>query len=281
KITIVAAHQTERVQQESLGAELDWVEVRSSEIAMERDYNPECVTGLDDAAYVVFTSGSTGTPNGVVGLHRGAVNRFCWMWKHYPFAAGEVSALKTSSNFVDSVWETFGPLLEGVPSAILSDETVKDHDSLIAALEEAQVTRIVLVPSLLRVLVGSGFDGGRTLPHLRYWTSSGDSLPPDLLERFQEQMPDRTLLNLYGSSEVSADSTAIDVTSLDQPFNVPIGKPIHNTSLYVLDDRMEPTPIGIPGEIYLGGDGLAQGYLFQPELTAERFIPDPYSNIPG
>src|SRR5262249_498487 len=79
----------------------------------------------------------------------------------------------------------------------------------------------------------------------------------------------------------SADSTAIDVSSLDQPFNVPIGKPIHNTSLYVLDDRMEPSPIGIPGEIYLGGDGLAQGYLFQPELTAERFVPDPYSNIPG
>jgi acyl-CoA synthetase (AMP-forming)/AMP-acid ligase II/acyl carrier protein len=168
-----------------------------------------------------------------------------------------------------------------VPSVILPDETVKDHQAFIDALGAAQVTRIVLVPSLLRVLIESDLAPAHRLPHLRYWTSSGESLPPDLLKQFQAQMPDRTLLNLYGSSEVSADSTAIDVSATAHTASVPIGRPIHNTSIYLLDDEMEPVPIGIPGEIYLGGAGLARSYLFRPELTAERFIPDPFSSTPG
>jgi amino acid adenylation domain-containing protein len=231
-------------------------------------------------AYVMYTSGSTGKPKGVLGTHRGAINRFAWMWSTYPFEPGEVCCQKTALSFVDSVWELFGGLLAGVPTAIVDDASVVDTRRFVATLARHSVSRVVLVPSLLDALLDSVDEIAERLPDLRLWVVSGEALPPTLAERFHELLPSRTLVNLYGSSEVAADATWCEVTA-DVGSRVPIGRPIANTSAYVLDDRLRPVPVGARGEIFVGGHGVARGYHDRPALTAERFLPDPFGATPG
>ena len=230
-----------------------------------------------DPVYIMYTSGSTGRPKGVVGLHRGAVNRLAWMWRTYPFLEDEVCCQKTSFTFVDSVAELFGPLLKGVPTVIAPDEVVKDPSRFVDLLESAQVTRLVLVPSLLREVLAVGGLRER-LRHLRICVSSGETLPLDLCRHFLAVLPHATLLNLYGSTEVSADVTCYDTWQLpDDAASVPLGRPIDNTRIYVLDDQLTPVADGEPGELFVAGDGLAQGYWDRPELTAERFLANPFA----
>jgi amino acid adenylation domain-containing protein len=245
-------------------------------IGQESAARPAIPVGSDQLAYVIYTSGSTGTPKGVLGLHGGALNRFGWMWRAYPFRPGEVCCQKTSASFVDSIWEIFGPLLQGVPTVVIPDEVVREPRRLIGMLADHRVTRIVLVPSLLRALLEAEPRLGRRLPHLRLWTSSGEALNRDLVRRFHEARPNAVLLNLYGCSEAAADSTYHEVSEADALGPVPIGHPIDNTEIYILDARREPVPIGVAGEIYIGGLGLARGYLNRPELTAERFLANPF-----
>ena len=246
----------------------------------ENQENPTRETEADSAAYVIYTSGSTGTPKGVVGLHRGAVNRFAWMWSTYPFEANEMSCVKTSLSFVDSVWEVFGPLLKGTPSTIIPDQEAKDPQLLIETLADNHVTRIVLVPSLLKAILDVGPKLQRNLPDLKLWTSSGEPLSRELAERFRQCLPNSKLLNLYGSSEVSADVTCYETRETESSGSISIGRPIHNTQIYLLDSHLQPVPIGISGEIYVGGAGLARGYLNRPQLTTERFIPNAFSDEP-
>ena len=233
----------------------------------------------DHLAYVLYTSGSTGTPKGVLGRHRSAVNRL--NWNPYPFEQGEICCHKTSLNFIDSVWEIFAPLLHGLRTVIISDEIVKDPYRLVQTLSQQQVTRLVLVPSLLRVLLETFPDLQSRLPQLKYWVSSGETLSVELCQRFQERMPQSILINLYGSSEVSADVTWYDTSKNQSLSSIPIGRPISNMQVYVLDAHLQPVPIGVPGELCIGGDGLARGYLNRPELTAEKFIPNPFSSEEG
>ena len=222
--------------------------------------------------YVIYTSGSTGNPKGVEGTHRASMNRFSWMWNTYPFLKGETCCQKTILGFVDSIWEIFGPLLRGVPSVILPDEAVIDPEQLVQLLARHAVTRIVLVPSLLRVILEGVEHIQDRLPKLALWTCSGEVLPVDLAHRFAEVLPNAILLNVYGSSEVAADVTCVDVTRSNQNRLVSIGRPISNVQLFLLDRHLNQVPIGVPGEIYVGGDCLSPGYLRRPELTAERFI---------
>jgi amino acid adenylation domain-containing protein len=245
-------------------------------IGQESAARPAIPVESDQLAYVIYTSGSTGTPKGVLGLHRGALNRFGWMWRAYPFRPGEVCCQKTSASFVDSIWEIFGPLLQGVPTVVIPDEMVREPRRLIGILADHGVTRIVLVPSLLRALLEAEPRLGRRLPRLRLWTSSGEALGRDLVRRFHEALPSAVLLNLYGCSEAAADSTYREVSEADALGPVPIGRPVDNTEIYILDARQEPVPIGVAGEIYIGGLGLARGYLNRPELTAERFLANPF-----
>jgi amino acid adenylation domain-containing protein len=242
----------------------------------------EVGAGSDNVAYAIYTSGSTGLPKGVLGLHRGAINRFRWMWETYPFEPGEVCCQKTALNFVDSIWETFGPLLRGVPLVVIPDAVLKDPATFVDALAESGVTRLVLVPSLLRVLLDTVPDLDRKLPGLKVWATSGEALSPELARRWRERLPGRTLLNIYGSSEVSADVTYHDLSLADEdPWRVPIGRPIANTQIYLLDTHGEPVPTGVAGEVYVGGANLARCYLDRPSLTAERFVPDPFGGEPG
>ncbi|MBV9713363.1 MAG: amino acid adenylation domain-containing protein, partial [Ktedonobacteraceae bacterium] len=234
----------------------------------------------EDPAYMLYTSGSTGTPKGVLGTHRAAINRFNWMWRTYPFADGEVCCQKTTLSFVDSVWEIFGPLLQGIQTVIIPDAVVKDPQQFLKVLAVHSVTRIVLVPSLLRVLLDSETALKERWPALKYCICSGEALPLELARRFQQQMPDCLLLNLYGSSEVAADVTCYEIKGTTRLSCVPIGHPIDNTQIYLLDRNMQLVPIGVPGELYVGGDGLALGYFNRPELTATKFVRHPFSERP-
>ncbi len=253
-----------------------YLDVEAEAILQQPEENPNVDVPLDALAYLTYTSGSTGVPKGVQGLQRGAVNRFNWMWRVYPFRPGEICCQKTYLSFVDSVWEIYGPLLQGVPIVIIPDEVLKDDRRLIQMLGDSQVTRIVLAPSLLRVLLTHD-DLQERLPHLKYWSASGEALPLELAQRFWRVMPDATLLNMYGSSEAAADSIVYEVKPDQDLTTMFIGRPIDNTRVYLLDAHCQPVPIGVPGEIYIGGDGLARGYHGRPDLTAERFIADPFN----
>jgi amino acid adenylation domain-containing protein len=254
------------------------VDRAAQQFAQESEENPRIQMSPKSLAYVIYTSGSTGQPKGVLGLHRGAINRFVWMWNAYPFKSGEVACAKTSLNFVDSVWELFGPVLAGIPTVMIPDEVAKSPHTLIAALAKHQVTRLVLVPSLLRAMLEAEPELMHRLPDLEYWISSGEALSQDLIRRFREIAPERILLNLYGSSEVSADVTCYDSRKADCGEPVLVGRPIANTQIYILDSNLQPVPVGVPGQLCVSGIGLARGYLNRPEQTAERFIPNPFSN---
>ena len=244
---------------------------------LEGDPAPLITNGTaEDLAYIIYTSGSTGVPKGVAGSHRAAINRFEWMWKTYPFSAGETCCQKTALGFVDSVWEILGPLLGGVRSVIIPDELVFDPDAFVDLLARYEMERIVLVPSLLRTMLDVASDIATRLPKLRLWSTSGELLPTDLARRFHEALPAASLLNIYGSSEVTADVTYHEVDRSEDRAPVPIGRPISNAQIFVLDKYKNLVPPLAQGEIHVGGDCLARGYWKQPELTSQRFVPNLY-----
>ncbi len=274
KVSVLLTEEKLRETLPENSAKVVFLDADREAIARQSDRNPGVQVGADSLAYVLYTSGSTGTPKGVLGTHRGAVNR-CY-WNPYLFTEEEICCQKTSLNFVDSVWELFAPLLHGLRTVIIPDKAVKDIPRFVQTLSEQNVTRLVLVPSLLRALLDSFPDLDSRLPKLKYWICSGETLPVQLCQRFREKLPQRVLINLYGSSEVAADVTWYDATQCDRSEGVPIGRAIANTQIYLLDRNWQPVPVGIPGEIYVSGDGLALGYLNRPDLTAEKFISNPF-----
>ncbi len=161
---------------------------------------------------------------------------------------------------------------------IASEDDVLDPERLLTLLAEAGTTRLVLVPTLLGALLDHTPDLGARLRRLRHWTTSGEYLSADLAAQFRQAIPDAILLNLYGSSEVAGDATWHEVREIRDNNPVPIGRPISNTRVYILDSNLEPVPIGVKGQIYVGGDCLADGYWHSPDLTAERFVPDPFES---
>ncbi len=258
-----------------------YLDVQWPEIAENATDNPINANTPEDSAYLLYTSGSTGQPKGVVNSHRASLNRFAWMWREYPFTEGEVCCQKTSLSFGDSIWEIFGPLLQGVPLVIIPDESVKDSHELIATLSINKVTRLVLVPSLLRVILELREDLAQQLSALRYCVSSGETLPVDLAMTFHDRLRHAKLINLYGSSELAADVTCYEIGGAGKLWNIPIGRPIANTRIYIVDTNFQPVPVGVLGEICVGGEGLASCYLNSPRLTSEKFVPDPFSQRPG
>ena len=234
-----------------------------------------------DLAYVIYTSGSTGRPKGVAVEHDQVLNRLHWMWRCYPFQAGEVCCQRTPLNFVDSLWELLGPVLQGVPTAIIPADVGKDPYALVDALATAGTSRIWVVPSLLRAILDAFPELQSDLPKLTFWVTSGEPLSPDLERRFREAVPDGVLYNLYGASE-AWDVTWHDPQSAPHPAGgVSIGRPIDNMRTYVLDGHGQPVPVGMVGELHVGGVGLARGYVNNPELTARTFFADPFSDQPG
>ncbi|MER8504853.1 amino acid adenylation domain-containing protein [Mesorhizobium sp. M0204] len=227
-----------------------------------------------DAAFLVFTSGSTGQPKAVVQTHGALSNRLIWAWQAWPFAADDRSVHKTQLGFVDAIAEILAPVLGGSPLVIAPEETQRDPAALCDLLAAQSVTRLICVPSLLTAILGHIEAAGQELPRLRMVTSSGESLRAELVRSFAERLPHVTLVNLYGSSEVMADIT-VHVCDLARPGDtIPIGTDISGIEIRLLDDRLRPVPVGAIGELYVCGAGLARGYLRNPRETAARFLPD-------
>ncbi|MEV0728030.1 amino acid adenylation domain-containing protein [Polymorphospora sp. NPDC050346] len=238
--------------------------------------DPAPVSTIDSLAAVIYTSGSTGRPKGVAVTGRSMVNRIAWFADERPFGPGEVGVLKTPIGFVDSLWELLGGLLYGVPTVVVPKDTGRDPKALVRVLAAHGVTRLLLVPSLLRMLLLTVDDLAERLPRLTLWISSGEPLSADLARMFVKTMPGRSLHNLYGAAE-GWDSLWPPACGEDELTGaVPVGRPLANVGAHILDRAGQPAPVGVPGELYVGGDCLARGYLGRPDLTAERFLPHPY-----
>ncbi|MFL6138090.1 MAG: non-ribosomal peptide synthetase [Frankiaceae bacterium] len=234
----------------------------------------------DDVAYLLYTSGSTGAPKGVMVEHAGLANRLWWMQDAYPIGPGDVVLQKTPCTFDVSVWELFWPLMMGARLELARPGGHRDPVYLAELIRRAGVSVVHFVPSVLRRFLAElppierADDGG--LPSLRHVVCSGETLPADLRDRLFERIARAALHNLYGPTEAAIDVTAHTCRRDERTPAVPIGAPIANMRCYVLDAGLHPVPIGVPGELYLAGIGLARGYLHRPDLTAERFVPCPF-----
>ncbi|MEV5330010.1 amino acid adenylation domain-containing protein [Nonomuraea sp. NPDC052634] len=230
----------------------------------------------DDVAYVIYTSGSTGRPKGVPNTHGAIANRLDWMQDRFRIGEADVVAQKTPLSFDVSVWELFWPLRCGARLVLATPGGHKDAAYLRKLITTEGVTTAHFVPSMLAVFLAE--NGGAGCGSLRRVICSGEELPADLARRCVAALPAAELHNLYGPTEAAVDVSAWHCRpeTLTSAARVPIGTPIANTTLYVLDAAMSPVPIGVPGELFIGGAGLARGYLNRPALTAERFVPNPY-----
>ncbi|WLE63029.1 amino acid adenylation domain-containing protein [Burkholderia plantarii] len=242
--------------------------------------NPDVKLDGANLAYVIFTSGSTGRPKGVGNRHDGLSNRLVWMQREYGLQRGETVLQKTPFSFDVSVWEFFWPLMVGARLAIAAPGAHRDPAELAKTIVAHRVTTLHFVPSMLQAFVASEAEAAACGTLLKRIVCSGEALPADLRERVANVLPGVGLFNLYGPTEAAIDVTAW--TCVDEAGRaVPIGRPIASTQTWVLDARLNPVPPGVPGELYLGGAGLARGYLGRPDLTAERFVPDPFATVPG
>lgn len=233
----------------------------------------------DSPVYMIYTSGSTGRPKGVVNRHESLYNRLYWMQSMYRLTGDDRVLQKTPFSFDVSVWEFFWPLMFGARIVMAEPGGHRDPDYLKRVILEKRITTIHFVPSMLNVFLEED-DLAAYCGSLRRVFCSGEALPYQTVEKFYKTL-DCEMHNLYGPTEA-----AIDVSywpcSLDYPGNVvPIGKPIANTKLYVLDKHMQLQPIGVPGELCIGGIALAKGYHNREELTRKAFVPDPFAAEPG
>jgi amino acid adenylation domain-containing protein/FkbH-like protein len=232
----------------------------------------EEVTG-DCPAYTIYTSGSTGQPKGVINTHRGIVNRLLWMQEAYNLTPDDRVLQKTPFGFDVSVWEFFWPLLTGACLVIAKPGGHRDSGYLVWTIERERITTLHFVPSMLQVFLEEP-EIERCIS-LRRVICSGEALPLKLQERFFERLSCE-LHNLYGPTEAAIDVSYYACSPDRSLGTVPIGRPIANTRLYILNENGQPVPIGVKGELHIGGVGLARGYLNRPELTSERFIADPF-----
>jgi amino acid adenylation domain-containing protein len=240
--------------------------------------NPKVVVGPSNLAYAIYTSGSSGTPKAVAVEHQSICNRLLWMQQEFPLATTDRVLQKTAYSFDASIWELLLPLLSGAQVVLAKAGGQRDSGYLVALMEQAEVTVLQMVPSMLAVLLDEpGLR--RRCPKLRRVFCGGEALRSELQKRFYDELGEAVeLVNLYGPTEASIDASFRRCSPIDiHRGRVMIGRPIANMQLYVLDQRQRLLPVGASGELYLGGIGVARGYLHRPELTAERFIPSPWS----
>jgi amino acid adenylation domain-containing protein len=225
-------------------------------------------------AYVIYTSGSTGTPKGAMNEHAGVVNRLRWMQAQYSLDVEDRVLQKTPFSFDVSVWEFFWTLMSGASLVVARPQGHQDPVYLKNVIEEAHVTTLHFVPSMLQVFLDSMQSG--SCASVRHVVCSGEELSASLRQKVFDCLPHAHLSNLYGPTEVAIDVTAWECQPREQGSRVPIGRPISNIQMYILDRHSQPVPIGITGEIYIGGIGVGRGYLNRQDMTAQRFLDNPF-----
>lgn len=247
-------------------------------IAQENQKN--CISQVkgENLAYTIYTSGSTGKPKGVMLSHHAICNHMFWMQTTFPLTEKDKVLQKTPFSFDASVWEFYAPLLVGAQLVIARPGGHQDSSYLIETIIQQKITIIQLVPSLLRMLLEAG--GLEKCNSLRNVFCGGEALSVNLQKDFCA-LVNAGLYNLYGPTEACIDSTFWICNRENDQQIVPIGHPIANAQVYLFDESLKLVPIGVPGELYIGGTGLARGYFNRPDLTAERFIPNPFSNEPS
>ncbi len=245
-----------------------------AEEASEQSGAPNATHGPDNLAYAVMTSGTTGKPKSILCPHTGAVNSYWWRFIHLPYGEDEREACN-----IFFVWEILRPLLQGRPAYIIPDDTIYDPRRLIKFLRHNRITRVLFTPSLLgQILNATDETLKKDLSHLRFVYLNGEVVTANLVERFAERLPHVALINDYSISEchdIATMQLQPSAPAAEKKF-APVGRPMSNVRVYILDESLQPVPRGVEGEIYVAGPTLAQGYLKAPELTAERFLPDPF-----
>lgn len=243
------------------------------DIGKESESSLGCEVQAQNLAYIIYTSGSTGKPKGVQISHGAICNRLLWMQSAFPIGESDAVLQKTVFGFDASVWEIFLPLISGARLVLTRPGGEKDSGYLTASIQANQITVLQLVPSMLRVLVEDpDLTNCKTL---RRVFCGGEALPASAVERFWERL-ECELVNLYGPTEATIDATFNRCLPGETRTYAPIGKPIQNMQVHVLNGDLESAAFGVPGELYLAGAGLARGYQHRPDLTAERFVPNPF-----
>ncbi|MCW5981844.1 MAG: amino acid adenylation domain-containing protein [Bryobacteraceae bacterium] len=237
------------------------------------DHNPRSPGSGRNLAYVIYTSGTTGRPKGVMVSHRAVVNHLLWRQRYFALNENDRLLQRASASFDDSVWEFFEPLASGAALVLADPGREGETDYLVDLMARHKVTAACFIPSQLQILLDEPRLTELTL--LRRVTTGAETLPLGVPERFSERLR-ADLFNGYGPTEATVACAYYRCEPVRKLRTVPIGRPIDNARVYVLDRQLEPVPPGVPGELYIGGDGLARGYINQPGLTAERFIPDPF-----
>lgn len=228
----------------------------------------------DDPAYLLFTSGSTGTPKGVVGTQAAMANRLAWQPAMFEVADPDVRLAQGSLAFLDGGLELLAGVIAGAELVIADDEQARDLHALGDLLTDGRIAQVTAVPSAIRVLAR---DERGVLGSVDRWVCSGEPLTADLLDELRSGAPASEIVNSYGTTE----SAGAVVRSVLGTQTLRIGRPMPGVEVYLLDDALRPVPAGVPGEIYLGGVQLAQGYWRRPGLTASRFVANPFASYPG
>lgn len=226
--------------------------------------------------HVLYTSGSTGHPKGVCGSHSQTRHRIQWFVEAFPVSSQEVWCNKTTLHFADASIEIFGALLHGAPLLILPETTATNPQAMVAVLAEQKVTRLLLVVSHLRMLLLAQPDLGQRLPLLNLWVVNGERLTHKLVQNFYTATAQAQLVNLYGSTEVP-DISFIPVAADFSGAEVPIGYPVPESTVYIVNEKLEPVPNGEVGELVVSGPGMALSYLQRPDETAARFLDHPFA----
>ena len=235
--------------------------------------NPGVELNGENLAYVIYTSGSTGKPKGAGNRHSALSNRLCWMQQAYGLGVGDTVLQKTPFSFDVSVWEFFWPLMSGARLVVAAPGDHRDPAKLVALINREGVDTLHFVPSMLQAFLQD--EDVVSCTSLKRIVCSGEALPADAQQQVFAKLPQAGLYNLYGPTEAAIDVT--HWTCVEEGKDaVPIGRPIANLACYILDGNLEPVPVGVLGELYLAGRGLARGYHQRPGLTAERFVASPF-----
>ncbi|WP_437742531.1 amino acid adenylation domain-containing protein [Sorangium sp. So ce1504] len=261
------------------GAQVLCLDADRAEIDREPTGNLATPLSPDNLAYTIYTSGSTGRPKGAGNSHRGLLNRLQWMQERYGLTRDDRVLQKTPFSFDVSVWEFFWPLMIGAGLVVARPGDHRDGERLVELITRNDVTTLHFVPPMLQAFLEA--PGAASCRSLRRIICSGEALPAELARRCFERLEQAELHNLYGPTEASIDVTSWACERGDTSASVPIGYPIANTQIYLLDRHGQPVPAGVAGELHIGGIGLARGYHRRPALTAERFVPDPFGSAPG